>query len=148
MALILPAPRALAEEPAGPVPPGYHRVTRPRHPLVWGGASVLALSYLVSSYVATTSYPDDDGKERSSRHPLWVPLAGPFLTLDAGRSTGENTALVLDGLVQCGGLALMIYGLVVGDPVLLPDAPDRPARVSIQPLLGRGGTGASLVVTF
>jgi len=114
---------------------------------VWGGASLFALSYVVSAFSAATGYGADDGTV-SSRAAMWVPLVGPFVTLGSSRSAGAGALLVLDGLAQIGGVALFVGGLAASAPRVLPPDATRPATLAIAPLVDPRAAGASVVGTF
>ena len=136
-----PPPAAASAAPSLPPPP------RPRTPLVWGGASLFALSYVASSYSATTGYEADDGTT-SSRTVMWVPLVGPFVMLGSIHAAGDDALLVLDGLAQIGGLTLFVYGLTSPASVAAPREASRPATLSFAPLVDRRMGGASVTGTF
>jgi hypothetical protein len=130
-----------------PVPPGYHRASHVRRGLVAGGASLFVLPYLASAIAATTGYTMDAGTE-SARGVLWVPAVGPFIMMGSTRSAGLDALLVLDGLAQIGGITLFACGLATPEPVIAPNAPAEPPRVSLAPLVTRGGSGLVLMGSF
>ncbi len=58
--------------------------------------------------------------DRSSWAPLFVPIGGPFVAAGTLRSHGAATvALVtLDGLAQCAGATLLVYGQLAEEKYL------------------------------
>ena len=80
---------------------------------------------------------------------LWVPVAGPWVTLAHGQFDGASqTLLVADGVAQGVGLALMAYGLLrrVAAPVA-SEGTEVP-RVLVQPGAGTTPAGLTLVGRF
>jgi hypothetical protein len=157
LATITSGPRtALAQAavpPATPAPPGSvasaapPAAPRPRSALVWGGASLFALSYGASAFSATTGYTADDSLT-SSRTAMWVPLLGPFIALGSTRSAGDDTLLLLDGLAQIAGLTLFIYGLASSAPAVSPRDASSHRMLALAPLADPRAPGASLRGTF
>jgi hypothetical protein len=141
-AAVPPAPTVAVAAAASPPP-----LPRPRRALVWGGASLFALSYMPSAFSAATGYQADDGT-RSSRTAMWVPLVGPFVTLGRTSSAGADTLLVLDGLAQIAGLTLFVYGLASAAAGISPHDASSHVTLAIAPLADRRAPGASVVGTF
>jgi hypothetical protein len=105
-------PRVL--DPEGGTPLGYHPGTRIRTGLVIAG-SVLFGTLWVPSAVAGSFV---------SEPVAFAPVVGPFVVAaQAAGTPGVNGALVfalvLDGVAQAGGLAMLIAGLAAREPVLL-----------------------------
>lgn len=112
---------ALDYEPGDPIPPGYQLRSRPRLGLVITGAALGGGAYGFALMGALdTGFEDKSGF-------LLIPLAGPWLMLGAGGARDkscapdadtcveennqvERAALVLDGLAQATGLALLAAG--------------------------------------
>jgi hypothetical protein len=126
--------------------------------MIIAGASALGGAWFISAMVATAVEQDNETEW------LYIPVVGPFITLGArdygadscNDSTGfldnceqkleaENTyagvGLVLDGVIQAGGLAVLIAGLVVRRERAVP-------VYSIAPLPVRGGSGIQVIGSF
>lgn len=141
-------PRVMPYEDGYPVPDGYHPTTRVRTGLVIGGAITFGLPYLIT---ATTGGSGGEGV-------LVVPLAGPFIEigrLHAGGGSGDKSLeaivtgiLVVDGLMQVGGAAMLIAGLVNKKKVLVRDDVAK-STWHVTPLtMGQGGVGFGIVGTM
>jgi hypothetical protein len=124
------------------VPPGYIKVERVRKGLVIAGAVTFGVSWLVSATagVALTdesnggdcayeSYSENgyyysechDNDENEGAIPLFIPLVGPFIamgTMEDVEGPGR-AALFLDGVVQVGGMAMLIAGVAAKQTVLV-----------------------------
>lgn len=95
-------------EDGDPVPDGYRPVSKMRKGLVVGGAVMLGSLWLINSLVAAGLHKDENGRF----DPLYVPIGGPFAAIVTTNSDSLGTfTLVLDGLVQTGGLAMLIAGI-------------------------------------
>jgi hypothetical protein len=160
--LAVSGPRALAEEPSGPrviqswelgqpVPPGYHPATRRRVAPIVGGSVLLGATYVLSVFASlatdvVNSNADLGVPGGKNNHALLVPVVGPFWDATESWTDRQKAFLVIDGLAQSAGLALLIYGLVSPKPVLVRD---QPGLVMIAPLvLGRDAGGVGLAGRF
>jgi hypothetical protein len=124
------------------VPPGYIKVERIRKGLVIAGAVTFGVSWLVSATagVALTdesnhnecyAYGDDiEGgggyysecrdDDNEGAIPLFIPLVGPFIAMGTMDAEGPGrAALFLDGVVQVGGMAMLIAGVAAKQTVLV-----------------------------
>jgi len=136
----------IAHAQTAPAPaPAVHAVLRPNASLIMTGASIFAPLYLASALAAADSYETPDGTVNRRSH-LFYPALGPWAVLGTA-SAGFDVLLVLDGLGQLGGLAMIVYGIATPTKVLVPD--ERPAsRLDLVPLVGHGVSGAALVGAF
>jgi hypothetical protein len=101
--------------------------------------------YLISVFVASIA----DAANADEFTPLFIPVAGPFVTLGTADHEGSGTFfLVLDGVAQAGGLAMFIAGLAFPRKVLVRD--DVGGRhIELAPVpLGKGGLGLGLQGTL
>ncbi len=98
-----PAPRDW--RPGDPVPPGYQEVSEPRRGLIVGGSLVFGIPYLTSLLVGVIAI-DLGG---ANLWPMLLPVVGPFIQLAIPPDT-FNALLVLDGVLQVGGVAMFIAG--------------------------------------
>ncbi|WP_434041027.1 MULTISPECIES: hypothetical protein [Sorangium] len=138
-------PKVLPWREGEPVPPGYHPETRVRKGLVISGAIVFGTVYLF------TAIGGGDAVYRGSPGyaALFVPVAGPFLTLATTRQDDlETMALVLDGLVQATGAALLLPGLLVPKTVLVRDDVGKAFVVPAPMSFGPSSAGLGLVGRF
>ncbi len=89
---------------------------------------------------------------------LLVPIAGPFIELgrldfspsieDRGFAAGAAVLLVIDGLAQTAGAAMLLAGLTTKREVLVRNDVAG-ATVRVTPLtMGHGGAGIGLVGTM
>jgi hypothetical protein len=121
------------------IPPGYMKVERMRKGLVIAGAVTFGVSWLVSATagVALTdehnnnscAYSEDysgngygycDDDDESDAVPLFIPVVGPFIAMGTLDAEGPGrAALFLDGVVQVGGLAMLIAGVAATRTVLV-----------------------------
>ncbi len=105
-------------------------------PLIGAGTLIVSVSTGAALIVATTSTYDWD-------RVLFVPIAGPWIAL-AKRpqsSPEENWAragLIIDGLAQAAGLAMLVVGTVMHHT-----REPKNARQLIVPIATAGGAGVS-----
>jgi hypothetical protein len=79
---------------------------------------------------------------------LWIPLAGPWVTLAQGPWNGVQTAtLVADGVAQAAGIVMIAYGLLSGQLAKRPTATEAPGIV-IRPGAGTSAAGLTMVAQF
>ncbi len=137
-----------------PIPPGYRLVEQRRRGLIIAGSIVLGVPWVFGVTAATAAdFKDGTGL-------LLIPVLGPWLTLttdvardkpcDPGTLVCETRAatravLVLDGMVQAGGAAMLVVGLFVPKKRLVR----RNVIVSVAPLaVGRDGYGLGVSGSF
>ena len=102
-------PRTLEWEPGEPVPQGYRPVSQIRTGLVVGGAVTFGSVWLLNALVASVGIDINQGQA----WPLYIPILGPFIAMGTFQRVQAVDAffLVLDGIVQAGGLAMLIAGI-------------------------------------
>jgi hypothetical protein len=139
----LSGPPILAHAEGEPVPPGYTAVPRRRTGALIAGATVLGSLYMLSAMAASISADDDN-----ELAPLFMPVVGPFAQLFGTESASGRFFLVVDGLGQSAGLALLIYGLTSMKTVLLRNdlTTSSSPRPRVLPVVSARGVG--LVGTF
>ena len=146
-------PKVMDYDDGQPVPQGYHVETRIRKGLAIGGGVMFGSMYLLSAFGAAVA--SDTGDKNA--WPFWVPAIGPFIAIGTEHNSGAGSSsltflYVIDGLVQTGGLAMLIAGialpstkLVRDDIGLLHDTVHiRPSPIA----LGRGQYGFGFVGTM
>jgi hypothetical protein len=115
----VPAPRTLPYDEGQPVPPGYHVEERSRRGLVIAGTVTFGSAYLISILGASSAVSSDENSADDFA-PLFIPVAGPFITLGtADDADGAAPIFILDGIAQVGGLALLIAGLAAQESILV-----------------------------
>ncbi len=159
-------PRVIKDWNEGePIPPGYHPSSRVRGGLIGGGAGLFGAFYLISALVAAVG-TDVCNSGINCHNPFWpmyIPVAGPFITIGTvGSSATGDIFLILDGLAQAGGVAMIIVG-AIGHTVLvrndLGEAKNplefkvgKTASVQLQPMMGMGvshtGHGGGFSLSF
>jgi hypothetical protein len=114
-----------------------------RGPII-AGSVLFGVAYITTVLVAAGL--EDSGD--SSYGWLYLPGIGPFIELTHSATATASTSLVLDGLTQSAGLALLVWGITSPAPVLVRNQIDT-LRVTPVPLVfARGGSGVGLVGTF
>ncbi|APR75064.1 Vegetative cell wall protein gp1 precursor (Hydroxyproline-rich glycoprotein 1) [Minicystis rosea] len=150
------APVVIPYEDGMPIPPGYGLTHRRRRALIATGAALFGASYLTSALTAATVVAGID-KHRSEVAPLFIPFAGPWITLATSRDAQLNdpdrrmngVLLVVDGVAQITGAALFIAGMVTREPILMRTRAsyDKSAMLAVPEVLV-GGRSASLRWVF
>jgi hypothetical protein len=132
--------------------PGYHLDTRIRRGPVIAGSVMLGTGYLISAVAAGAAVESGD----TELAPLFVPVAGPFITLgtiDWSSDFGGlafaiiGVPLILDGLLQTGGAILLIAGIASPKKVLVRDGVST-TETDTTPRLRIGGRGISIEGRF
>lgn len=122
----------------GEIPAYAHIETEPRKGLLIAGAAVLGASYAVSLLFAFGYC--GPGSE-CVNGALYIPVIGPFIVAAMAPSTGGATLAAFDGIVQLGGLGLLIAGFVAPEKFVVWQDADARASLTIVPG-GGGGVGA------
>jgi hypothetical protein len=142
------------------IPPGYEPDTRVRKGLLIGGLVTFGVAWLGSAAAAsyfiekddqysdrTFQVGDEEGEEYPAAAPLYVPVIGPFVaigTMDPDKQV--TAALVADGIVQIGGVAMALAGLIAQEKVLVRT---ESASVAVVPTVTTNGAGGvSLTGSF
>ena len=139
-------------EEGDPIPPGYRPDTRIRKGLVIGGAATMGGLWLISVVVgalAVSIEEADDAVQSPGEintvtpedwYPMFAPVVGPFITIATVDAAGGGLAfLLIDGIGQAGGLAMLIAGLAAQETYLRP-APYG-YGIQITPVVSPGFTG-------
>jgi hypothetical protein len=106
-------PASLPYEPGQPIPIGYAIEPRlPRVPLALG-FTLLGGGWVASMVGGTVTHVTERGHSKDfGTLPLFIPLAGPFITLGTADPGGASTFwLWTDGITQATGLALIFAAL-------------------------------------
>ncbi len=145
-------------EEGEPIPPGFRTDTRIRKGLVIGGAvtmgSLWVISVIAAGFAVSIEDVDAiDGVEGSVTaedwYPLFVPVAGPFITVGTVGSEGLGTALLLiDGIAQTGGLVMLILGATLQETYLRPAPQYGDLTVEFAPVVAPGFSGMGMKGTF
>ena len=134
----------------GPVPPGFHTEERSRSKLLIAGVSVLAGAWGSGNHRrrgAQRRQREGQRLHRSAVRPRRRPLHH-----DGGTHTGSNDPafpiLLIDGIAQIGGLALIIIGAAAKENVLVRDGYHAQLNERLKPQLSVGARGASMRMAF
>lgn len=154
-------PRVIEDwEPGEPIPEGYRQDTQSRSGLVKGGAatlfSVYGLTAVVGSFLVlaedidTEDGVDDNGVDPEDYYPLFIPVAGPFVTIataDTGRA--GSAVLIVNGVTQVAGFAMFVAGFAAQKDVLVrvPSYAGGPT-LEVTPLLGKEVQGVGVNGSF
>lgn len=138
-------PPTLPYEEGQPVPAGYRVESRLRKGLLIGGLVTFGSLYLVSAFTGGAAQDD-------KFTPLFVPIAGPFITIGTAKAEGVGTfTLLLDGVGQAGGALMAVLGLTLDQTLLVRNDLEArrgdgvaPSRIRVTPLFGRGTAGLGL----
>jgi hypothetical protein len=158
-------PSELPWAPGQPVVPGYKVIKKRRSALILAGALTLGAMWTGTAIWASfaVTYTGDPYRENYPQGgdgglpyaPLFVPVVGPFIALgtDSTKELGGfgEYWLVMDGLVQVAGAAMLIAGLAASTHVLVPSVAVPGGAVSLVPTPVRfsgGGQGLGLTGTF
>lgn len=137
---VSPGPARMRWDDDRAAPAGYHLEGGVRDGLVIGGAVTLGSLYLLTALTAAAL----DGPNREGNAgALYVPVAGPFLHLKDASSDTAKLVLVVDGLAQAAGAAMLVVGLTA--PRTFAVRNDA-AKIEITPVFGPGRAG--VVGTF
>jgi len=116
-----------AAQPQPAIDGNAEATSDPSHTVVLG-STLFAASYGTAVMAASTSYPTDSAT-KSDRQALYLPVAGPMLSLETSRSKAMDVALVCDGVAQAAGIGILVYGLL--------HQRDLPTRtVEVRPMVG------------
>jgi hypothetical protein len=134
-----------------PVPPGYHVTTEARKGMIIGGAVMFGSLYLIDILVAAGG-SDCANSGACSSNPftaMWVPAVGPFLQMASNSSSVGNVFYAIDGLAQCAGIAMFIYGVAAPRTVLVRNDLGSITKPLLVPMkMGQDGYGAGLIAHF
>ncbi len=149
-------PNELDYDDGAEVPDGYVKQTRIRKGLVIGGAVTFGVSWLATATYAATlraqeeqeafwnDHEHDDGPGDEAA--LYIPLAGPWIALGTmDPDEGQRGALIASGVVQAGGMAMLIAGVAAKQTVLVRHGN---TTVGLTPALGPSHNGFVLSGSF
>jgi len=121
--------------------PGYHKETHPREGLIIAGATVFGVVYLLN--IATGAIADAGGDSYGA---LYVPGIGPFIQLAKTSGGAGGPVLVIDGILQLGGIAMFAAAFAAPKTESVLNKVGR--DIHIAPVLGRDDTGLTVVGSF
>lgn len=135
----LSGPKEIDAEEGMTIPPGYTAVERTRKGPIIGGAVTFGAMYLLTALGASIA---NDANHDNGASALFVPAVGPFIQM--GKADGDTGKffLVVDGLAQSAGLALLVYGLSSKKTVLMRN------DLVVAPVIGQGTAGAGVLGRF
>lgn len=130
-------PAILPYEEGAKAPDGYRLDERVQRRLVIAGISTFCSTYVLSALVGGVLQAQDNEQDKKGLLPLFIPLAGPFVTigtLDA--SPIATVLLVVDGAAQAVGAGLFIVGMTRLEKVWIRT---KAARLTFSPLVSAEG---------
>lgn len=114
---VAPPPEVIEWDGQSAPPYGYEPATRSSKGLVIGGAVTFGTLYLTSCVLGATVR---DGNGGGDFLPLFIPIAGPWITIGTSRAPAEGAIpLLVDGLLQAGSAGMFIAGFAFPDHVLV-----------------------------
>jgi hypothetical protein len=128
------------------IPDGYHAESRVRQNLVVGGSLIFGLPYLGSVWfgMALAKFQAERGGGGIDPALFFVPVVGPFVAL--GACDEVEPLLLLDGIAQATGAAMIVLGVAWKKTVVVPNTS---VQVVVAPMrFGRDGSGLALAGTF
>ena len=130
-----------------PPPPGMHLESRSRSSLIIAGSATLAAMW---GLTWTESWAGCHNCDASVVAASFVPVLGPFIEAALLKQSDGSASLapflVFEGMVQLGGLAMIVIGTVLHHDVLVYDV--GPVRASLMPSGAKDGAGLALVGRF
>jgi hypothetical protein len=129
------------------IPPGYHPQSRPRVGLAVAGAAIFGGTYFFTAVGGGAALQQDKNEgSHTSDAVLFIPVAGPFIRAIDNDSL-SSLLLVVDGLLQTAGAAMLLGGFLATKTVLVRD--DYAKRTIIpMPIVFANGAGAGVVGRF
>ena len=131
-------------EEGQPIPYGYHHETRVRKGLVISGSIVFGVLYLYSGFFAAVGADASSGDNQLGY--LAVPVLGPFLEMTKTDSATADYVLMLDGLAQAAGVAMLACGLIYPKHLLVRN--DLASMTVVPMKIGMEGSGLGVVGRF
>jgi hypothetical protein len=139
-----------------PIPPGYSLDSEPIWGLVIAGLVTTTTLWVFSAAIGLGLEDEEGHSEQSTPYytreavhywPLALPIVGPFVTLGTGDAQGPAVSMmVLDGILQTGGLVLIIAGAAAKRDVLVWNG--QGAQVRAAPIVVANGAGMGASGTF
>jgi hypothetical protein len=137
-------------EEGDPIPPGYHKRTRIRKGMVAAGAATFGALYVFSLLFAAAGDGICSAQNDQCKYgwrDLYIPVAGPFIAIHDFGPGGGTAPLVIDGVGQAAGLALLIGGIAAQETQLVRNDISKP-HVFFTPRVARNSTGFGIAGTF
>jgi hypothetical protein len=143
--------------PGQPAPDGYHVETKPDVKTIKRGVTMLVAFWLISVLAGAAlnenekpAPEDDNGVEPGDWSTLYIPIAGPFLTM---KNTSTKQAgwplLLIDGLLQSTGVIMIGVGFANRKEYLERNTAARfVPKLRLEPMVGPHSAGLSVTSSF
>lgn len=143
-----PAPQPVVVDNSGAET--NRHLLRSSRALIASGVTLFGVTYL-STVIAAAVTSDVCAADaslgcREAAWPIYIPVVGPFVQMGYVSGTGANTAralLAIDGVLQGGGIAMAVAGIVMGTAAA--SSGSRPAYSRFLMTPGTVGSGSGLV---
>jgi hypothetical protein len=141
-------PREITDwDDSQPIPPGYHVSTHVRTGMIVGGAVLFGSLWLLSILTSAINADSNPGQSNGDAS-LYVPAVGPFLQMANTSSSTGNVFLAVDGIGQCAGIAMFIYGIAAPRTTLVRNDLGFTQPLILPVRMGQDGYGAAFVAHF
>jgi hypothetical protein len=144
-----PGPREIKDWDEGdPIPNGYHKTTKIRAGLAIAGGVTFGIVYVVTAFAGALVSDVGNSNATRSAKLLFIPVAGPFTLLGATPSATGNFFLVLDGLAQAGGVAMLVAGIAAPRTTVVRNDISKLTLTPKPMTFGLHGAGMGIEGTF
>jgi len=134
----------------GAPPPQLVTVHKPRRGLVTGGAITFGVSWGVAasiSFIVNTDSSCSGSGCNDETDWLWVPVAGPLITLSRENGSGGEGFFILWSAAQAAGIVMFAVGMVGHDVQEYRYAKNGPS-FHLAPMVARNTSGMALTATW
>ncbi len=117
--------------------------------LTWVTGTIVVVGGAVGCGLGGGCSWTSDGSASAFFNWSWVPVLGPWVEMGylwPNADVGMFAWLAVEGLIQAGGLVMLIFGAIGEDSVVLEPAPGYALRVS--PMVTASAQGLSAELTF
>jgi hypothetical protein len=141
-------------DPDVPVPAGYELIQRPNGKLIGSGIGMLSSGWVTAMLIGVIAAevegddPGEDGVTSADWTPMYIPVAGPFVTIGTADVRPSVMGLLfLTGIVQTAGVLGIVLGATVRENRLVRSETVS-AGVEVAPVVSAGFQGLSATGHF